>query len=58
MKKVIKSFIFVMAIVALGACNKGNADYEINDKNCATEHLKTLPEDAKRDTLVEGCMTR
>jgi len=58
MKTIVQSIAIVMALFALSACNKGGSDYEVNDKNCAPEHLKTLPEDAKRDTLVEGCMTR
>ncbi|ATP47879.1 MULTISPECIES: entry exclusion lipoprotein TrbK [unclassified Pseudomonas] len=57
MKMIVQSVATLMAVFALSACGN-NADYEVNDKNCAPDHVRTLPEDAKRDTLVEGCMTR
>ncbi|MFJ4345058.1 entry exclusion lipoprotein TrbK [Pseudomonas sp. NPDC089401] len=58
MKMIVQPLAILMAVFALSACGKGSADYEVNATNCAPEHVKTLPEGAKRDTLVEGCMSR
>ncbi|WP_212630915.1 entry exclusion lipoprotein TrbK [Pseudomonas sp. KB-10] len=58
MTAIAQSVAILMAVFTLSACDKGNTDYEVNDKNCSTEHYQKLPEGSKRDALVEGCMSR
>ena len=58
MKLIAHSVVILITALTLSACSKGSSDYEINDKNCSTEHYQKLPEGAERDALVEGCMSR
>lgn len=58
MKIIVQAVAILSAALTLSACGNDDHDYEVNDKNCSTEHFQTLPEGAKRDALVEGCMSR
>ncbi|WP_376764622.1 entry exclusion lipoprotein TrbK [Pasteurella multocida] len=42
----------------LAACGDDSSHYAVSDEHCQPDRLKTLPNNANRDTLVEKCMPR
>lgn len=57
LKVIAYTFSVLAASLLLSACGN-DSDYAVNDKNCAPDHIKSLPSNDKRETLMEGCMTR
>ena len=49
--------IVIAAAFVLSACGN-DENYVVNDKNCKRDHILSLPDNDKRESLMEGCMTR
>jgi len=53
-----KSLLVIAIATLLAACGDDSSHYAFSDEHCQPDRLKTLPNNANRDTLVEKCMPR